>query len=159
MTTIEEKIGKILTERQLILTAAESCTGGLINSKLTDVSGSSAYIKQGFVVYSNEAKNKYLDVSNATLEKYGAVSEQTVNEMLDGILNKTNSDIALAISGIAGPNSDDTKKPVGLVYFGVASSNKKVVKKYVAPQKYERTKMKQIFADNALTLLYEFLSD
>ena len=157
MELIEETIGKLLTQRNLILTAAESCTGGLINSRLTDISGSSSYIKQGFVVYSNEAKTTYLGVSPVTLKSYGAVSEETVSEMLDGILSKTKSDIALAISGIAGPNSDNTNKPVGLVYFGVAGLGKKIIRKYIAPQKYERVKMKQIFADNALSLLLEFL--
>ena len=158
-TDIESKIGQILKRNSLTVTAAESCTGGLINSRLTDVSGSSAYIKQGFVVYSNEAKEKYLNVKNSTLNKFGAVSEETVSEMLDGILHNTDSDIAIAISGIAGPNSDDTLKPVGLVYFGAANSEKKTVVKFQAEKPFERKEMKYLFSQKALELLLNFLEE
>jgi len=157
--TPEKEIGQILAQKELILTVAESCTGGLVNSRLTDISGSSAYIKQGFVVYSNEAKTEYLGVAPQTLEKYGAVSEQTVSEMLDGILKRTKSDIALAISGIAGPNSDNTQKPVGLVFLGAADKNNKVVKKFQSETQLERIEMKKLFADKALKLLLDFIKD
>ena len=155
----EKEIGKILTDKGLTLTVAESCTGGLVNSRLTDVSGSSAYIKQGFVVYSNEAKREYLGVSERTLKKYGAVSEQTVSEMLDGVLKNTKSDLALAISGIAGPKSDDTQKPVGLVFLGAADKNNKIIRKFQSEKLLERVEMKKLFADKALELLLEFIKD
>ena len=155
----EKEIGLILTQKKLILTVAESCTGGLVNSRLTDISGSSNYIKEGFVVYSNEAKTKYLDVSPKTLDKYGAVSEQTVSEMLDGILKNTKSDLALAISGIAGPNSDNTKKPVGLVFLGAADKKHKFVEKFQAETPLQRIEMKKLFADKALELLLNFIKD
>ena len=95
--------GKILAERNKTISVAESCTGGLLSSLLTDVSGSSSYIKANFVTYANEAKSKYLGVSEETLEKYGAVSVQTAGEMVKGLLQSTGTDYAIATTGIAGP--------------------------------------------------------
>ncbi len=158
MTNLEQEIARILIEKKIVLSIAESCTGGLISSRLTDVSGSSAYTKQNFVTYSNEAKQKYLDVKKETLDKYGAVSEETVKEMVSGILKNTDANLALAISGIAGPNSDETNKPVGLVYFSVANKNTTATKKFLAQKKYERTKMKKLFSDEALNFLLKFLN-
>ena len=150
--TVEERVGKILTDKKLTITTAESCTGGLVVSRLTDVSGSSAYVKQSFVTYANEAKIKYVNVEPSTLETFGAVSEQTVREMAQGILSNTDADVALAISGIAGPNSDDTQKPVGLVYICVGCGEKFLVKEHFAP-KLERKEMKWHFSQVALEFL------
>ncbi len=153
----EEKIAQILIKKKLVLSIAESCTGGLISSRLTDISGSSAYTKQNFVTYSNEAKQKYLGVKASTLKKYGAVSEKVVREMAQGLLKKTNADITLSISGIAGPKSDDTQKPVGLVYICVADDKHVEVKEFKASPTSERTKIKHLFSEEALKFLLEFL--
>lgn len=118
--TLEEQVVKTLNEKGLVLATAESCTGGLIAKRITDVSGSSAVFNCGVVSYSNEIKESVLGVSHKTLETYGAVSEQTVREMVKGVLKVSGADIAVSVSGIAGPTSDNTKKPVGLIYLAVS---------------------------------------
>ncbi len=126
--TLEEKVVKLLNEKGLVLASAESCTGGLIAKRITDVSGSSAIFNCGIVSYSNEIKEKVLGVEQKTLETYGAVSEQTVREMVKGVLRVSGADIAVSVSGIAGPNSDNTEKPVGLIYLAVSDGRKTQVK-------------------------------
>lgn len=126
--TLEEKVVKTLNEKGLILATAESCTGGLIAKRITDVSGSSAVFNCGIISYSNEIKENVLGVSHKTLETYGAVSEQTVREMVKGVLRVSGADIAVSVSGIAGPNSDNTQKPVGLIYLAVSDGVKTIVK-------------------------------
>ena len=118
--TLEEKVVKTLNEKGLVLATAESCTGGLIAKRITDVSGSSGMFNCGVVSYSNDIKEKVLGVKHKTLETFGAVSEQTVREMVKGVLKISEADIAVAVSGIAGPNSDNTQKPVGLIYLAVS---------------------------------------
>ena len=127
--TLEEKVVKTLKEKGLVLATAESCTGGLIAKRITDVSGSSGMFNCGIVSYSNDIKEKVLGVKHKTLETFGAVSEQTVREMVMGVLKISEADIAVAVSGIAGPNSDNTDKPVGLIYLAVSDGIKTVVKK------------------------------
>ena len=153
----EEKIGKILKNEKTKLTTAESCTGGLLSSFLTDVSGSSEYIKANFVTYANEAKMQYLDVKEETLLQHGAVSIQTAEEMVDGLLSKTGSDIAIATTGIAGPTGGTEEKPVGLVYIGIGSKENKIVQKYNVNPKYPRLLIKYMFAKQAVRMLVEFL--
>ena len=126
--TLEEKVVKVLNEKGLVLATAESCTGGLIAKRITDVSGSSAVFNCGIVSYSNEIKEKVLGVSYKTLETYGAVSEQTVREMVKGALKISGADIAVSVSGIAGPNSDNTEKPVGLIFLAVTNGKTITVK-------------------------------
>lgn len=126
--TLEEKVVKVLNEKGLVLATAESCTGGLIAKRITDVSGSSAVFNCGIVSYSNEIKEKVLGVSYKTLETYGAVSEQTVREMVKGALKISGADIAVSVSGIAGPNSDNTEKPVGLIFLAVSNGKTITVK-------------------------------
>lgn len=126
---IEEKLVSLLKEKGLTAATAESCTGGLIAKRITDVSGSSAVFNCGIVSYSNEIKHSVLGVSEETLSKYGAVSEQTVREMVSGVLRVSGADIAVAVSGIAGPASDNTEKPVGLIFLAASNSKKTVVKK------------------------------
>lgn len=121
--TLEEKVVQKLNEKGLVLSCAESCTGGLIAKRITDVSGSSAVFNCGIVSYSNDIKESVLGVKHETLEKYGAVSEQTVREMVQGVLKLSKADIAVAVSGIAGPNSDNTLKPVGLIFLAIAYNN------------------------------------
>lgn len=129
MTNYAEKVVSLLNERNLKLATAESCTGGLIAKMITDVSGASSVFDCGIVSYSNEIKMKILDVKSDTLKKYGAVSEQTVKEMSVGALKVSGADISVAVSGIAGPLSDDTDKPVGLIFIAVNLKGKIAVKK------------------------------
>lgn len=126
---LEEKVVALLREKNLVLSCAESCTGGLIAKRITDVSGSSAVFNCGIVSYSNEIKEKILGVKSKTLEQFGAVSEQTVREMVQGVLKISGADIAVSVSGIAGPNSDNTSKPVGLIYLAVSDGKETVIKK------------------------------
>ncbi len=126
--TLEEKVVKTLNEKGLVLATTESCTGGLIAKRITDVSGSSSVFNCGIVSYSNEIKEKVLGVQHKTLETYGAVSEQTVREMVKGVLKISGADIAVSVSGIAGPNSDNTQKPVGLIFLAVSNGKNTTVK-------------------------------
>ncbi len=127
--TLEEKVVERLREKNLVLSCAESCTGGLIAKRITDVSGSSAVFNCGIVSYSNEIKEMVLGVKSETLNICGAVSEQTVREMVAGVLKLSGSDVAVSVSGIAGPNSDNTSKPVGLIYLAVSNGTKTIVKR------------------------------
>jgi nicotinamide-nucleotide amidase len=131
MTDIVGKVSKKLHESNLSLVSAESCTGGWVAKKMTDLAGSSAIFDRGFVTYSNQAKQDMLDVSNETLEKYGAVSEQVVIEMVEGALKYSQADIALSISGIAGPGGGTDEKPVGTVCFGWMKRGEKPIAKTV----------------------------
>ena len=123
--TPEEEIVQKLTEKGLTLTTAESCTGGLVAKRLTDVSGASAVFHGGAVTYSNRLKSEWLGVKEETLRQFGAVSEQTAREMAEGARK-----LAVAVTGIAGPNSDDTNKPVGLVYIALADAHGVTVEKH-----------------------------
>lgn len=104
----------------LKVATAESCTGGLIIGALTDIAGSSDVVDRGFVTYSNEAKQQMLDVKGATIEQFGAVAEATAKEMAFGALANSMADIAVAVTGVAGPGGGTAEKPVGLVWFGLA---------------------------------------
>jgi len=110
--------------RGLKLVTAESCTGGLISALLTEISGSSDVFECGFVTYSNESKIKLLGVDEKLIEQHGAVSEQVASAMAQGAIAKTGADVAVAVTGIAGPSGGTTEKPVGLVYIAVATKNK-----------------------------------
>lgn len=118
--TPEKVLVRELIAKGLTIATAESCSGGLIASRITDVSGSSAVFNEGFVTYANEAKMKHLGVKKETLDEFGAVSEQTAREMVTGLIAATGSDVAVAVTGIAGPTGGTPQKPVGLVYVGVA---------------------------------------
>lgn len=108
-------------EKKLTLATAESCTGGLVAAALTDIAGSSEVVDRGFVTYSNDAKQQMLDVTLATLDKFGAVSRETAEAMAHGALANAKAHIAVAITGIAGPGGGSADKPVGLVHFAAAS--------------------------------------
>ena len=122
-TTLEESIVALLKEKNLTLTTAESCTGGMLSARLTNVSGVSEVFKQGFVAYSNRAKRKLLDVKKNTLKTYGAVSEKTAKEMAKNGAFITGSDICVSITGLAGPDGGTETTPVGLVYIACAYQN------------------------------------
>lgn len=156
-TGAETESGKYLIDHHKTLSIAESCTGGLVSSLMTDISGSSNYIKANFVTYANEAKMKYLKVKEETLQKHGAVSKETAHEMVQGLLDNTASDFALATTGIAGPDGGTAAKPVGLVYIGIGKQGCINVYKYNAFPKSPRILIKYMFAKQAVLLLYEFL--
>ncbi len=105
--------------RGVMIALAESCTGGLVSAALTDIAGSSAVVDRGFVTYTNAAKQDLLGVPGATLETYGAVSAQTARAMAEGALSRSNAQLAVSITGIAGPGGGSPEKPVGLVWFGL----------------------------------------
>src|SRR5262245_11705546 len=117
------QVGKKLKEKEWKLVTAESCTGGGVAYWITSVPGSSDWFERGFVTYSNLAKEEMLDVSSATLNTYGAVSEQTVREMAEGALRHSQAQISIAITGIAGPTGGTREKPVGTVWFGWTGVN------------------------------------
>ena len=158
-TELLEQIKNILIKNKLTLSSAESCTGGLISSYLTDISGASEFIFQNFVTYSNDAKIKFLDVSKETLEKYGAVSEQTALEMSKGILRYT--DCSIATTGIIGPTGGTKEKPIGLVYISVGYKDKIKVIKYISKKAdtNNRYKIKKDIVEYALLELLIFLKN
>jgi len=113
-------LGRALLARRWKLATAESCTAGMIAAAITDVAGSSSWFERGFVTYSNDAKREMLGVRAATLERHGAVSEATVIEMAEGALRRSPADLAVAVSGVAGPSGGSKDKPVGMVCFAFA---------------------------------------
>ncbi|MFN6963073.1 MAG: competence/damage-inducible protein A [Pyrinomonadaceae bacterium] len=118
--SLEEVVGRLLTERSATLSVAESCTGGLIGSRITDVAGSSRYFIEGVVSYSNDAKIRTLGVPRETIEKHGAVSAETAQAMAAGMRHLARTDYALSVTGIAGPGGGSSSKPVGTVFVGLA---------------------------------------
>lgn len=154
--SIEKQTVELLKSKKLKLATAESCTGGLISKRITDVSGSSEVFEGGVVCYSNRFKENVLGVSPETLKKYGAVSRETAREMVKGVLSLTKADIAVAVTGIAGPSSDDTNKPVGLVYIAVSDGKSTIVKKLLNNFTGDvREQTRSISADTALEMIME----
>ena len=155
----EKQIASLLLRNALKLSVAESCTGGLISSRLTDMSGSSAYIFQNFVTYANSAKVQLLDVNVDTIEKYGVVSDEVALEMATGLLKKYNCTIAIATTGIAGPLGATDEKPVGLIHIAIVNEKIKKAYKFEANPLLYRRIMKYAFSNKAFDLLLEFLKE
>lgn len=155
---IEEEIGQILISKKLTLSTTESCTGGLLSSRLTDVSGSSAYIKLNLVTYANEAKMLMLNVNEATLNNFGAVSEECAFEMAKGLYKLTNSDICISTTGIAGPTGGSLDKPVGLMYSTIYTKNFNKTYKIQVPSNLKREEIKRAFTDKVLENLLAILT-
>jgi len=128
--SLEGVLGEKLKNKKLTISVAESCTGGLIGKRLTDNAGSSEYFLGSVTAYSNQLKTTLLNVSDGIINEHGAVSEQTALEMAKGIRNKTGSNIGLSTTGISGPGGGTKTKPVGLVYIGLVTPEKSIVKKY-----------------------------
>ncbi|XXQ69086.1 nicotinamide-nucleotide amidase [Neisseriaceae bacterium B1] len=150
-----EYIAQELTARKQIITCAESCTGGLLAAALTEIPGSSAFFDRSFVTYSNQAKKQLLNVNDGTLRHYGAVSEETVREMALGALIATKNDYALSISGIAGPDGGTEDKPVGTVWFGLATKQRIWAKKHHFEG--NRQQVRQQAVQYALAILEHYL--
>lgn len=148
---LEEVIGKLLRARAMTISAAESCTGGLLQDKITNIAGSSDYFMGGMVTYSNESKMKQLGVCRESLEKYGAVSEAAAKEMAAGVRRVFGTDVALSTTGIAGPGGATPEKPVGLIYIGLATADTVMVQKHILSG--DRVMVKRRGAQAALELL------
>ena len=154
---LEEVVGKLLTDRELTVGLAESCTGGLAGHRLTNVPGSSTYFLGGIVAYSNEAKERLLGVSHDTLLEHGAVSAETALEMARGARHALGSDIGLGTTGIAGPGGAMPGKPVGLVYIALSAQGVERVERYVWDG--DREGNKALSAEAALAMLKAYLTD
>lgn len=152
---LEAVIGKILLEKKLTMATAESCTGGYIAHLITSIAGSSAYYKGSVISYANSVKLDLLHVQPATLEQFGAVSQQTVTEMATGLITELKTDFALATSGIMGPGGGSEEKPVGTVWIAVA--NKDRVETYKLNLRFDRQRNIVMAAANALNLLRKFI--
>lgn len=130
---MEEVVGKLLTKNKKTVSLAESCTGGLIGERLTDVSGSSAYFIEGVIAYANEAKIRTLNVSPELIEKHGAVSAEVAEAMAKGMRERAATDFAISVTGVAGPTGGSEEKPVGLVYIGFADESQVKSLKLILP--------------------------
>lgn len=120
------EVAALLTEQKLTLAVAESCTGGALCQALTDIPGSSNWFDRGFITYSNQAKVEMLGVSSTLLEQYGAVSFEAARAMVEGVHGRSNAELAIAITGIAGPGGGTAQKPVGTVFFGIGQKGQAV---------------------------------
>ena len=149
--TIARLIAQKLTTRKLTLATAESCTGGLIAKTLTDISGSSAYFTAGFITYANETKVRFLNVPAALIKKHGAVSAAVVKAMATGARRAAGTDLAVSVTGIAGPTGGTLQKPVGLVFIAAASDRKMTIRRFVF--KGTRREVRQQATDRALEML------
>lgn len=150
--TLEEQVVALMREKNLTLAVAESCTGGMLSSRIIDVAGVSDVYKAGFVTYANEAKQKLIGVKEETLVQYGAVSEQTAKEMVLGALEAAEADMAVATTGIAGPGGGTKEKPVGLVYIACGNAENIVVEKCMFNG--TRSEIRQASVEYALGMLY-----
>ena len=148
-----EKIISSLIEKNISVATAESCTGGKIASAVTDVPGASGIFGYGVVTYSNEAKVKILGVSQSTLDAHGAVSEETAYEMAKGLRKLSGADVAVSVTGIAGPGGGSAEKPVGLVYMGLAVNGEIFVKKNLF--KGDRDEIRRQTVETALCWIAE----
>ena len=135
MKLLTKKIINKLINKRLTISVVESCTGGMLSSTLTSVSGSSKVFKFGLVVYSNKSKIYILHISKNIIKKYGAVSEQVCYSMIKNLIKISKTNIAVSVTGIAGPGGGTKKKPVGLVYIGIKDRNKINIKKYLFKNK------------------------
>jgi PncC family amidohydrolase len=154
-TTLETRVGALLRQRGLRLAAAESCTGGLVGHRITNIPGSSTYYMGSVTAYAYEAKVRLLGVKWETLETYGAVSDPVVEEMANGVRRALAADVGISISGIAGPSGGTPEKPVGLVHFGLSST----AGVWTTHQHFDgdRLAVKEQAADFILSYLIEYL--
>lgn len=155
---IEEAVVAMLKEHHLKVATAESCTGGLIAKRITDVPGASEVFECGIISYANEIKHKVLGVSEDDLNKYGAVSEPVAKQMAQGALKVSGADIAVSVTGIAGPDSDSTSKPVGLVYIGLADKENVWVRE-IRTSRRDRSYNRYVSASNALNMIRLYIDN
>ena len=156
MSNLSLKIVKLLTKKKLTVSFAESCTGGLLASSITSISGSSKVFNMGLVTYSNNAKVKLLQVPKKTITKYGAVSYETCLSMVKNLSKISKSNISISITGVAGPNGGTKEKPVGLVYIGLKRGSKIIVKKNLFKSK-KRITIQKATVNQALKMILSML--
>jgi nicotinamide-nucleotide amidase len=156
-TCIEESVVELLKKNHLKVATAESCTGGLVSKRITDISGASEVFDCGIISYANEIKHKVLGVSEDDLNKYGAVSEPVAKQMAKGVLKISGADIGVSVTGIAGPDSDGTDKPVGLVYIALADKDNVWVKELRTSRK-DRSYNRYVSASNALNMVRLYIN-
>ncbi len=154
-TLLEIRVGERLTARGLTIALAESSTGGLIAKRLTDISGSSVYVMGGVVAYANAVKQQLLGVSEETLIDHGAVSEQVARQMAEGTRHLFGTDLAISVTGIAGPTGATATKPVGLHYIGLSAADGTWVRRYVWDG--DRAHNRESTADAAFRLVLDYL--
>jgi nicotinamide-nucleotide amidase len=152
-----QKLSVLALKLNSKIVSAESCTAGLLSASLTEIPGSSAFFEQGYITYSNNSKTSVLGVENKTLKKYGAVSEQVAKQMAKGALKRSNSTIAISITGIAGPGGSDYK-PEGLVCFAVTKKNGKTRTETMEYGPLGRSKVRSSAVKTAINLLFEEMS-
>ena len=149
ITQLAQRLGNKLSTKGWQITCAESCTGGGVGYAITSISGSSAWFKKGFITYSNDAKQELLGVSEDTLIQHGAVSAQTVEKMAEGAAKNANAEVAIAISGVAGPGGGTLNKPVGTVWFGFYINGQSISQKLMITGDRQAVRIKAI--ENALS--------
>ena len=149
------KLIKILTKKKLNISFAESCTGGLLSSTITSISGSSKVFAIGLLTYSNQSKISVLKVPKNTIIKYGAVSYETCLSMVKNLNKISKTNISLSITGVAGPKGGTKKKPVGLVFIGIKKGNKTLIKKHLFKNK-KRVSIQKSTVNKALNLILSF---
>ncbi len=152
---IEKEIGGILRERGLRIAVAESCTGGLIANRITNIQGASDYFDIGFITYSNDSKELFLFVPEEIIAEKGAVSSEVAKAMAEGVIEATGADIAVAVTGIAGPGGGSPEKPVGTVYVGLALRNQVFVRKFLFSG--DRISIKIQTSEEALKMVLDYL--
>jgi PncC family amidohydrolase len=155
-TPREVTVGRLLRQHTLTLATAESCTGGLIGHRLTEVAGSSAYFLGGIIAYSNEAKAHLLGVKHETLEAHGAVSAATALEMARGARRALGADIAVSVTGIAGPDGGTVDKPIGLTYIALAAAHEERVERFVWD--HDRAGNKWASSEAALQMIQDYMA-
>ena len=156
MKKISQKIVRLLGKKRLKISFAESCTGGLLSSTITSISGSSKVFTLGLVAYSNQSKINTLKVPKNTIRKYGAVSYETCLSMVKNLNKISKTNISVSVTGIAGPRGGSKKKPVGLVFIGIKKGNKTLVRKYLFKNK-KRSAIQRAAASKSLNLILSFL--
>ena len=156
MKKLSQKIVRLLAKKRLKISFVESCTGGLLSSTITQISGSSKVFTIGLVTYSNQSKINTLKVPKNTIRKYGAVSHETCLSLVKNLNKISKTNISVSVTGIAGPKGGSKKKPVGLVFIGIKKSNKTLVRKYLLKNK-KRTSIQRAAVNKALNLILSFL--
>jgi len=156
MNKLSQKIVRLLKKKKLKMSFAESCTGGLLSSSITSISGSSKVFSLGLITYSNQSKINILKVPKKTIIKNGAVSYETCLSMVKNLNKISKTNISVSITGIAGPKGGSKKKPVGLVYIGIKKGNKTLVKKYLFKNK-KRIAIQRATVNKGLNLILSFI--
>ena len=151
-------LNEVLRKKKIKIAVAESCSGGLISYNLTKLPGSSKYFVMGVICYSNASKIKFLKVKKETLLKYGAVSVETCKQMCKNLLKISKSNIAISITGIAGPDGGSIQKPIGLVYIGIASEKKIEIKKFLYSKKLSRINIQQETLKSTIKLIKDHIT-